>query len=160
MNPLFSLDAVEIIPYSETYKQALKDLNYSWLTKYFRVEKNDEITLSNPKKYIIDWGGFVFYAKFKGEIIGCFALMPVSEDVYELGKMAVSETYQGLGLGKKLLKFAIHFAREHKFSALELFSDTNLKPALSLYVKMGFKEVEFEPGHYERGDIKMRLDLS
>jgi len=149
----------EIINFSSKYKNELKRLNYEWLEKYFYVEKNDKKVLSNPQKYIIDKGGFVFYAKIEDEIVGSAALMKISDEVFELGKMAVTEKFQGLGIGKKLLEYSLNFTKENKIKKVILFTDSKLKSAISLYEKYGFKEVEFESGVYERGDVKMEKSL-
>jgi hypothetical protein len=50
---------ITIVPYKEDYKEHIKSLNYEWLEKYFAVEPNDVIQLSNPQAEIIDKGGFI-----------------------------------------------------------------------------------------------------
>src|SRR5690625_5119187 len=118
---------IEIIDFSSEYKKELKRLNYEWLEKYFYVEENDKKVLSNPQKYIIDKGGFVFYAKIEEEIVGSAALMKVSAGVFELGKMAVTQKFQGLGIGKKLLEYSLDFAEKNKIEKVFLFTDSKLK---------------------------------
>lgn len=127
--------------------------------KYFRVEKNDVISLSNPKEEIIDKGGFIFYAKLNDEIVGTASLLKKSETVFELGKMAVSEKAQGHKIGTLLLEHCINFAQEKQIKTLLLYSNTKLKPAIHLYLKNGFSEVDLEKGLYERADIKMEKHL-
>ena len=51
---------IEIINFSEDQKKPTKTLNYEWLEKYFRIEENDVISLSNPNEEIIDKDGFNF----------------------------------------------------------------------------------------------------
>lgn len=82
---------IEIVIYSEDLKEAIKILNYEWLEKYFRVEDPDVQSLSNTREEIIDKGGFIFYAKLNGEIVGTASLLKKDENLFELGKMAVSE---------------------------------------------------------------------
>ena len=62
------LDDVEIISFNKKYAQDFYDLNVEWLKKYFYVEPYDEKILSNPKKYIIDLGGYIFFAKYMSEL--------------------------------------------------------------------------------------------
>src|SRR5699024_8554730 len=150
---------IEIIDFSPEFKEDLKRLNYEWLEKYFYVEENDAVVLSNPQKYIIDKGGFVFYVKIEDKIVGSAVLMKISDQIFELGKMAVTEKYQGLGIGKKLLKHCLGFAAENKIEKVFLFTDSKLKSAIALYEKYGFKKVKFESGVYERGDVKMEKTL-
>lgn len=72
----------------------------------FKVEDGDIESLSNPQKFIIDKGGLIYYAKLNNVIVGSVALIKKSDTVYELGKMAVKEKSQGLGIGTILLNIA------------------------------------------------------
>ena len=154
-----SSNKVEIINFSEEQKEAIKVLNYEWLEKYFTVEKNDIISLSNPKEEIIDKGGFIFYAKLTDEIIGTASLLKKSATVFELGKMAVPQKAQGHKIGTLLLEHCLTFAKQKQIKTLVLYSNTQLKSALHLYRKYGFSEVDLEEGLYERADIKMEKHL-
>lgn len=154
------MEAIEIVDYTEDYREAIKNLNYEWLQKYFRVEEGDVISLSNPKQEIIDKGGFIFYAKWKGEIVGTASLLKVSNSVFELGKMAVTEKVRGQQIGTKLLEHCLTVSKQKQISKLILYSNTKLSAAIHLYKKYGFKEVPLESGHYERADIKMEKVLN
>lgn len=153
------MDQLRIIDFSEELKAYIKLLNYEWLEEYFRVEEGDEKSLSNPKESIIDQGGFIFYATKGNEIIGTASLIKKSDDIFELGKMAVSKTAQGLGVGTFLLEHCLDFAKQNKIKKLILYSNTKLESAIHLYRKYGFEEIELEPGVYERGNIKMEKKL-
>lgn len=150
---------IEIIPYSDDLKEAIKVLNYEWLEKYFRVEQSDIQSLSNPKEEIIDKGGFIFYAKLNDEIVGTASLLKKTEDVFELGKMAVSEKAQGHKIGTLLLEHCLQFAKQKQIRTLILYSNTKLKSALHLYRKYGFSEIKLDEGLYERANIKMEKHL-
>ena len=150
---------IEIIPYSNDLKEAIKILNYEWLEKYFRVEQSDIQSLSNPNEEIIDKGGFIFYAKLNGEIVGTASLLKKTEDVFELGKMAVSEKAQGHKIGTLLLEHCLQFAKQKQIKTLILYSNTKLKSALHLYSKYGFSEIKLDEGLYERANIKMEKHL-
>jgi ribosomal protein S18 acetylase RimI-like enzyme len=150
---------LEIIPYDEKYAQYFYDLNVAWLKKYFYVEPYDELVLSNPKEYVLDPGGFIFFAKYNHKIVGVVALIN-QKTFFELSKMAVSPEYQGLKIGQKLVTFCIEFAKKKAWKSITLYSHRSLVPAINLYIKIGFKEVELEKEvHYERANIKMLLEL-
>jgi len=151
---------IEIINFTQDLKEPIKTLNYEWLEKYFRVEDGDVLSLSNPQEQIIDKGGFIFYAKLKGDIVGTASLLKKSETVFELGKMAVSEKAQGSGIGTLLLDHCLSFAKEKGMEKIILYSNTMLETAISLYRKYGFTETELESGLYERADIKMEKVMS
>lgn len=150
---------IEIIPYSDELKEYVKILNYEWLEEHFYVEEGDEISLSDPKKHIIDKGGFVFFAKKEDEIVGTVSLIKKSESVFELGKMAVTKHVQGFGIGKILMEHCLEFAKQKHIEKLILYSNTKLESAIHLYRKYGFVEIEMEPGVYERGNIKMQKEI-
>lgn len=148
---------LEIIPFEEKYIQYFYDLNVAWLNKYFYVEPYDEKVLSNPKKYVLEPGGFIFFAKFNDEIVGVVSLIN-QNTFFELSKMAVSPKYQGLKIGQKLMVFCIDFAKKQNWKSITLYSHRSLVPAINLYKKNGFIEIPVEENSlYERADIKMLL---
>lgn len=150
---------ISIIPFQEEYSKIFYDLNVEWLKKYFYVEEYDEMVLSNPKSYIIDKGGFIFFAKRKDEIVGVVSLIN-QDSFFELSKMAVLPKYQGLKIGRQLVQYCLEFGKSKNWKELFLYSHRSLAPAIHLYKKLGFKEVELEKDvHYERADIKMRIAL-
>lgn len=152
---------IQIVPYSPAYGEAFRQLNIDWLEKYFYVEPRDEEVLGNPEKYILQPGGYIFFALLDEEVVGTVALIKVSEGSYELSKMAVTPMYQGQKIGQKLLKHSIDFAKEQGWTELILYSNRILENAIYLYLKYGFEEVEIDPDNpYARGDIKMRCSLS
>ena len=150
---------VQLINYDPAYDQIFHDLNIEWLETFFYVESHDTEVLQNPKSYIIDNDGYIFFAKFNNEIVGTVALINEKE-CYELSKMAVSPKYQGLKIGQKLMDKCISFSREQGWKEIMLYSNRILTPAINLYRKVGFVEVELEKDvYYERADIKMKLRL-
>ena len=154
-----SVFKVNIIAFEEQYATDVYDLNVAWLQEYFYVEPYDEKVLSNPKEFIIQNGGFIFFAKINTEIVGTVALINQG-NFFELSKMAVKPNYQGKKIGLQLMQHCIKFARSKKWESITLYSNRKLVPAINLYTKIGFQEITLEKDvHYERSDIKMRLDL-
>lgn len=150
---------VEIISYKGELAKIFLNLNIEWLDKYFYVENHDKEVLSNPKSYIIDNGGHIFFAKYNNEIVGTVALINNPEG-FELSKMAVSPKYRGLKIGQKMMEHCIEFAKENKWDKLILYSSRKLENAIYIYRKYNFIEVEIEENcPYERCDIKMILKL-
>jgi N-acetylglutamate synthase-like GNAT family acetyltransferase len=147
--------SVQIIPFSPELKEDIKTLNFEWLNKYFRVEPKDERILSNPQGEIIDKGGMIFYAQHNDKIVGTASLIKIDEFTFELSKMAVTDGVQGLGIGNKLMEYCLTVAKETGIKKVILYSNRKLLPAIYLYKKYGFQEVELEGGTYERADIKM-----
>ncbi len=148
-----------IVDFLPEYGLAVKQLNLDWIEAFFWVEPIDFKVLSNPKEEIIDKGGFVFCLIYQNEVLGTASLLKKTENVFELTKMAVSPTAQGMGLGSLLMEHCIAAAKKKNMDKLILFSNTKLTAAISLYRKFGFVEVALEPGIYTRSDIKMEKTL-
>lgn len=153
---------VQIVAYEEKYQQVFKSLNEEWISAYFEMEETDYKILDNPKEYILDKGGKIFVALYRGEPLGVCALIKTNDDNYdyEMVKMAVSPKAQGLHIGWLLAKAAINAAIESGASKLYLESNTVLKPAISLYEKIGFKKIMGHSSPYKRVNIQMELNLA
>ena len=151
--------AIKIIDFDLKYAQSFYDLNIEWLKTFFYVEPYDEEVLSQPNKYIINKGGYIFFAMKDEKIVGTVALMPTEETgILELTKMAVLPNERGQKIGQQLLQHCIDFGKSQKLKGLLLYSNTKLENAIYLYRKYGFKELDLEKGNpYERADIKMLL---
>lgn len=146
---------VNIISFREEYANHFRDLNLEWLEKYFYVEDHDSEVLNNAKTYIIENGGYIFFALYNNEVAGTVALMNESEG-FELSKMAVYPKYQGLKIGQLLMQYCIEFAKRQGWKELLLYSNTKLENAIYIYRKFGFEEVILqEDSPYERSNIKM-----
>ena len=153
------MNTINIIPFLTQYSTDFYNLNVEWLEKHFYVEPYDKKVLSNPKEYIINNGGYIFFVKYNEEIVGTVALINQT-DFFELSKMAVSPKHQGLKIGQQLMDYCIDFAKQQNWESIILYSHRKLVPAINLYKKVGFLEVELEKeSHYKRSDIKMKLVL-
>lgn len=150
---------IVIISFENQYSKNFYNLNIEWLKTFFYVEPYDEDVLSNPKTYIINKGGHIFFAKLNNQIVGTVALMPIGSDgLFELTKMAVSPEHRGLKIGQKLMQHCIDFAKSIGLPKLVLYSNRKLENAIYIYRKYGFIEIPIEANSpYKRSDIKMEL---
>ena len=122
--------------------------------------KLDRKILENPKSYVIDRGGQIFFAINDGKAIGTAAMVLVEERIFELSKMAVDPKYQGLGIGRRIIDECIKFAKNHKAQEIFLITNDKLLPALELYRSSGFElDENYDDNRYERGNTKMKLSL-
>jgi ribosomal protein S18 acetylase RimI-like enzyme len=151
---------IEIIGFREDLAVHFTQLNLAWLKKYFVVEPIDNEILSDPKKFIIDKGGYIFFATADGEIAGTFALIKIDNDRYELSKMAVEEGFQGKKIGNKMLEFCIGEVKKLQVTKLILYSNTKLQSAIHLYRKYGFTEIPLVNSEYQRSNIKMEINFN
>lgn len=152
---------IEVVDYNDTYRRAFKSLNQEWIEKYFEMEAADFKALDHPKKNILDKGGYIAVALLNGEAVGCCALIKMENGPYdyELAKMGVSPKAQGLGIGFKLGQAIMAKAKELGAKEVFLESNTVLIPAIQLYRKLGFKEIEHIKTPYERCNIQMVFSL-
>jgi GNAT superfamily N-acetyltransferase len=151
---------VTIVAFDEQYASDFATLNFEWIDKYFHIEAYDREVLTNPKKYILNPGGHILFAVIDGKAVGTVALIKREEGVFELSKMAVTQNYKGLRIGQKLMYACIDFAGQNGIKRLFLDSNTKQVPALTLYRKVGFKEIPVpEDSPYERCNIRMELYL-
>jgi GNAT superfamily N-acetyltransferase len=151
---------VEIIPFEDKYVQDFSKLNFEWLEKYFYIEEYDKKVLLDPQNYILKEGGYIFFALIGGEVVGTVALLKRENGIFELSKMAVTENYQGQRIGQKLMYACIDFAGRNGFVRLFLDSNTKLEPAITLYNKVGFREIPVpKDTPYERCNIRMELNV-
>lgn len=151
---------IKIIDFDNETKQVIKSLNYEWLNKYFHIEQGDVISLSNPQREIIEKGGYIYYASLNNEIVGTVSLIKKENNLFELGKMAVTQSAQGYGIGTILLEHCLKVVRNKQIPKLVLYSNTQLESAIHLYKKYGFKEIPLENGLYDRANVKMELIIN
>jgi putative acetyltransferase len=142
---------------------AFRTLNEEWITRHFTLEAKDRETLGDPEKTILKKGGHVLMVYLGLEAVGCVALIPMGDGVYELSKMAVAPQFRGLGIGRKLLQHAIAQGRKMGARSLFLGSSKKLEDAVHLYESVGFRHVPPEnipPMPYVRADVFMEMALT
>lgn len=153
---------VTIESYRPAYKKHFASLNYEWIEQFFKIEEPDRKVLSDPNRQIIKRGGEILFAKYNGEIVGTCALINQGNDSWELAKMAVRSTHQGLGIGRILGEAIVKAAKNRKAKHLFLETNPKLTAATTLYYKLGFKKVdqeEVEKSKYERAILYMEILL-
>ncbi len=141
---------------------AFRTLNEEWITRYFTLEKMDRETLGDPENKILRKGGHIFMAYLGHQAVGCVALIPLGQGVYELSKMAVSPELRGLGIGRRLLQHTITQAKLIGAKSLFLGSNAKLENAVHLYESVGFRHVAPEnipPMPYTRANVFMEMPL-
>jgi len=153
-------DAVEIIEYEPKLRKEFERLNTAWLKKYFTVEAYDKALMSDPRRRIVNKGGFIIFARLDGEIAGTVAVLRHDDGTMELAKMAVDEKWQGKQIGKRLACAVIERIASAGHDELILYTNPILVAANNLYRKLGFVEIkEASPTKFERFSIKMSLNL-
>lgn len=156
-----SPDAVLLRTFRPGDEAAFLRLNEAWISRDFRLEEEDRQLLSDPQTHILDAGGAIGMAEMDGEPVGCCALLVMAPGELELAKMTVAERARGLGIGRRLLEFAIGEARRMGAHRAYLESNTKARAAVRLYETMGFRHLPgpLHPSKYERANVFMELLL-
>jgi DNA-binding MarR family transcriptional regulator/predicted GNAT family acetyltransferase len=155
---------IEIISWDANLRDHFCALNLAWLNEYFDGEltPSDKLALYTPESYYLAAGGYIWFARYHNQIVGCVALARHDNNRYEISKMGVDTSVQGSGVGRRLILTALDKARELAAEEVYLESATKLERAIRLYKNVGFQAVPHPDGQsiYPRSDIYMRLTLS
>ena len=151
---------VNIVSFQPHHWEAFKVLNEEWILMYFELEESDQKMLNDPKGYILDKGGAILMAEEDGDPVGTCALIKRDDTTFELAKMAVSPKAQGRKIGLRLGESVLSKAKE--MGALKVVLETNskLKPAISLYRKLGFTDIEGMDSPYSRCNLQMEVSFT
>ncbi|MCL6267653.1 bifunctional helix-turn-helix transcriptional regulator/GNAT family N-acetyltransferase [Flagellimonas myxillae] len=135
-------EIVKIIDYKPGLKKYFYELAGPWLLGVLNgeLEEEDKFTLNNPDKAYLENGGFLFYAKFKSEIVGCVALKRLDDDTFEFAKLFIDPNHRKLGIGTKLIERCISRCLENDAKELWLQTTMSMPQAHKLYYKLGFND--------------------
>ena len=150
---------IKIIKWEDRFAKAYIDLSIEWLEKYVSVEPGDLEIIEHPYEAVLNNGGMIWFALLDNTPIGTVTMIK-SNDSYEVAKLAVTEKYKKLGIGERLMKVAIEFARENGTKKIYLFTNHNLIPAINLYKKCGFVQIPLIDNKYIESDMKMELFIN
>ena len=150
---------IAILDYKPEHQPFFEKFNRAWIEAMFTMEPVDEWVLTNPEKAILEPGGAILMATYKGTIAGTVGLRKVDDDTFEFTKMAVDENFRRLGIAEAISYASIEKAKELGAKKVILYSNTKNAGAIRLYEKIGFRHLPVEKGVYERANVKMEIDV-
>ncbi|HYE12630.1 MAG TPA: GNAT family N-acetyltransferase [Patescibacteria group bacterium] len=112
-----------------------------------------------PGKYGPPAGALIL-ASVDSQAAGCIALRSVSEDICEMKRLYVRNTYRGLGIGKALINMLIDEAKKLNYRYIRLDTLATMKDAQNLYLSLGFYDIEPYVYNPFEGTRFMELKLS
>ncbi|SNZ17469.1 Acetyltransferase (GNAT) family protein [Terribacillus aidingensis] len=97
--------------------------------------------------------GSCFIAEEEEAILGVYVMLPIKPGTAEIMNISVRASSQGKGIGKQLIRHAIHQANKDGYSSLEVGTGNSSIDQLAFYQKCGFRMTAIEPDfflrHYE-----------
>ena len=146
---------------STTELDMLRDL-FREYEKFLQVDlcfQGFEQELANlPGKYAPPDGALLLALRNE-QPVGCVALRKLEENICEMKRLYVKPQGRGTGLGKKLAEEIITIARQRGYMLMRLDTLETLTEAVSLYQRLGFRQV---PPYYDNplpGALYWELDL-
>ena len=112
-----------------------------------------------PGKYVPPTGAIIL-AVVDNTAVGVVALRKIEDNICELKRLFVKESYQGLGIGKKLAEKIIADAKNRGYNYMRLDTLSSLKKALDLYRSLGFYEINAYIYNPMDNAIYMELELN
>ena len=82
----------------------------------------------------------VTVAEHEGEIVGALVLISLEDGVL-LDNVAVLPTFQGKGLGKRLMQLAEDEVKSRGYSEIQLYTHEKMTENITMYTNMGYVEV-------------------
>jgi putative acetyltransferase len=113
---------------------------------------DDPETLSDMDDIPAFYGdGATFLAVLDGDrVVGCGAVGRMDDEICELRRVFLLREYRGAGIGVKITRMLMDFAREAGYKKMRLGSNKKLHDAHRLYYHLGFHLIHhYEEAHTE-----------
>ena len=142
------MEAINIRKILATDNKALAKIIRDSLTE-FGANKPGTVYFDDTTDHLYELfqqqGSTYFVAEQNGEIMGGAGIYPsagLPQDTCELVKMYLKSTARGLGFGKLLIDKCLEFAGNAGYSQVYIETMPELKKAVTVYEKFGFKYLE------------------
>ena len=86
--------------------------------------------------------GRLILARYNGRFVGCVGLRKLEEGVCEMKRLYVKPAYRRMGIGKELAERIISEAMAIGYRRMRLDTISNMVEAITLYLSLGFREIE------------------
>lgn len=111
------------------------------------------LLMADPSQRSIDdylKRGYTYIVEEASQVVGVYVLLPTRPGTIELVNLALSDTYQGKGIGKKLVRDALKRAKSKGFKTIEVGTGNSSLNQLALYQKCGFKIAWIDKDYFIR----------
>jgi DNA-binding MarR family transcriptional regulator/GNAT superfamily N-acetyltransferase len=140
---LLSASLVEIVPCDPEDRDARSCLEpyFAELAVRFDGGFDSNVTRSAQAPDLRPPRGIMLLARLRGQTVGCGALKLRPGAPAEIKRMWVSHGARGLGVGRRILQELESRARASGARVVRLDTNRNLKEAIELYRRTGYREV-------------------
>ena len=169
MNPINNMiaqqeiESVVVVDYMPGLNKHFHELAGPWLTEEAngQLKEQDGIALQNPDEAHFMEGGFLFYARYKDQIVGFVALKRLDDFAFEFTKLYINPNYRNFGIDTLLIERCICRCMENEATELWHQTTNDIPKAHKIYYELGFTEKEAPPKMQvmEQTEIIMCLDL-
>ncbi len=153
------MNDITIVDYRPEHQLYFEKFNRQWIEELFEMEPLDEWVLTNPGKAILEPGGAILMAFYKGTAAGTVGLRKFDEKTFEFTKMAVDPAFRRLGIAEAISYASFKKANELGAARVILYSNRKNAGAIKLYEKLGFRHLEVENDVYKRANVKMEIGI-
>ena len=113
----------------------------NWLNIDLTFQKFEDELLQLKSMYGLPLGCIIL-AKYEGVLAACVAVRQQEPEIAELKRMYVKPAYRKLFIAQKILNKAVDFAGEAGYKKIRLDTLNTMTPAMNLYIKNGFKQID------------------
>lgn len=113
----------------------------AWLNIDLGFQKFEEELLQLKEMYAFPVGA-ILLSKNEYIYTGCVAVRKKENDIAELKRMFIKSNHRKEGIGALLLQKALEIATELHYKKIRLDTLDTMTPAINLYKKFGFYEIE------------------
>lgn len=136
-------------PVAEIHERALRDAGGYVDPDELPEGIDPDADLRDVESHYLDAGGVFLVAERRDEtggshtVVGTGALAPVNDDVAEVTRMRVLPSYQGQGIGRRLLHELESRGRARGFTEFVLDTAPHLEAAQALYESEGYEQAGY-----------------
>jgi DNA-binding MarR family transcriptional regulator/N-acetylglutamate synthase-like GNAT family acetyltransferase len=137
-------EPVHIIDFNPGLKNHFHELAGPWLTgaENGYLQEENGCLLQDPDERFFLEGGFLFYARYKDQLVGCVVLKRMDESSFEFTRLFVNPNYRNLGIATMLIERCITRCMENQATELWLQLSIRMPVEEKLYSMLGFCELE------------------
>ena len=139
------MSEVEIVEYSDDYKEQVKDLIFDVYEKERGRPRIDRPDLSAIKETYQDNNGNFWVATEKGKVIGTIGLINQGKERASMHRFCVAKIFRGKGVSTKLYSTFLEFAANNGYKKIFLGTAPDAIAAIKFYERNGFVKIESLP---------------